>query len=325
MPRTNATQKLHLELLESRDLLSGVNFGIAEGQGFPPQFQQAATLPDLSGLTWIGDELLLAVHDAKNPGEKDRPRVSLLTLPQDLDGILWDPMELDWPEPLGPSNDLESVAGIPGTSDVLLVESGDNGSEFQRIFRAHFDGQRLSIQDDTHWPVAVNNVEATAVAKLGDKFVFLYAERAENQPSTLINWAEFSPSTLEFGPFTSVVFDNPDPDRINRPVVAMDVDSDGTIYVASAFDAEAAGYSNPDNGPFASSVWSIGDVTLVADHPQVTLFAPPRREATLDGLKVESVALRDDGSGTYEIFVGVDDENYGGTLRMLPPTGSFHG
>lgn len=70
-------------------------------------------------------------------------------------------------------------------------------------------------------------------------------------------------------------------------------------------------------------VWSIGAITLADGQPQVTLFDEPKREATLDGLKVESVALGDDGNGAYQIFVGVDDENYGGTLRLLPPSGNI--
>jgi hypothetical protein len=38
-------------------------------------------LPDLSGLAWMGEDLFVAVHDAKNPDELDRPRVSILALP----------------------------------------------------------------------------------------------------------------------------------------------------------------------------------------------------------------------------------------------------
>jgi hypothetical protein len=42
--------------------------------------QRASTLPDLSGLAWVDDQFLLAVHDAKNPEEDRRPRVSRPTL-----------------------------------------------------------------------------------------------------------------------------------------------------------------------------------------------------------------------------------------------------
>jgi hypothetical protein len=40
--------------------------------------------------------------------------------------------------------------------------------------------------------------------------------------------------------------------------------------------------------------------------------------AMVDGLKIESVAVRETDQGV-EIFVGTDDENFGGTIRQIPP------
>ena len=87
--------------------------------------QHVKSFPDLSGLAWVEGDTFLAVHDAKNPEELDRPRVNLLKLPQSLDGIAWTTLSLSWPGPLGPSGDLESIARIPGTDSFLLVESGE--------------------------------------------------------------------------------------------------------------------------------------------------------------------------------------------------------
>jgi hypothetical protein len=128
----------------------------------------------------------------------------------------------------------------------------------------------------------------------------------------------FDPDTLRFGSFSSVTFANPNPAAFNRPVVAMDVDSAGQIYVAAAFDAEAAKLPDPDNGPFASAVYRIGVVTETAGIPAVRLFESPLLEGTMDGFKVESVAIREDAEHGFQIFVGLDDENYGATLRLLP-------
>jgi hypothetical protein len=44
----------------------------------------------------------------------------------------------------------------------------------------------------------------------------------------------------------------------------------------------------------------------------------PRLLAIVDGFKPESIASSG-VSGGIELFVGTDDENYGGTLRPLPP------
>jgi len=282
-----------------------------------PQFRQASNLPDLSGLAWLGGGCFLAVHDAKVKGESGSPRASLLYLPTDSQGVLWKPLALDFRGPK--SNDLESAARIPGTKDVLLVESGDNGNErFQRIFKARVEEDWVRIIDVTPWPVSIYNVEASAVAVLGDRFVFLFAERAQGLTSTKLRWAVFDPEDLTFGQFSWIKFPNPDPKAFNRPVVAMDLDSGGQIYIASAFDAEAAELPDPDNGPFASAVFCIGELTEVNGQPQVMLFDIPRLQGTLDGFKVESVAVRESEEYGLQIFVGTDDENYGATLRLLP-------
>jgi hypothetical protein len=132
----------------------------------------------------------------------------------------------------------------------------------------------------------------------------------------------FDPGTLSFGQFQSVKFPNPDPLAFNRPLVAMDIDSIGLIHIASAFDAEAAGLPDPDNGPFASAVYSIGKLIQENGRPKVTLFKDPKLEGFLQGFKVESIAVRESDGYGLQIFVGTDDENYGATMRLLaPPTG----
>jgi hypothetical protein len=242
-----------------------------------------------------------------------------LQLPKDLDGLLWKTLKVrHWPH--GVSNDLESAASIPGSKDVLLVESGDSGKRrFQRIFLARVQGNHLDIKAFVRWPHRVYNVEATAVARKGNDYVFLYAERAQLEPETQLRWASFDPVNLTFGAFHSVTLVNPDPKRTNRPVVALDVDSRGKIYIATAFDPEAAKLPDPDNGPFASSVWLVGKVIRAqGGTPRVKLFNTPKRLATLDSLKVESISVRKLPGQDAEVFVGLDDENYGATLRKLP-------
>ncbi len=144
-----------------------------------PRFRQASALPDLSGLVWLDGDRFLAVHDAKVDGESGNPRASLIYLPADSQGVHWKRQGLDFHGLK--SNDLESAARIPGTMDVLLAESGDNGNpRFQRIFKARVEDNQVRIINVTPWPVSIHNVEATAVAALGDRFVFLFAERAQN-------------------------------------------------------------------------------------------------------------------------------------------------
>jgi hypothetical protein len=284
-------------------------------------FRPVQQLPDLSGLAWIGGDTFLAVHDAKNPDELDRVRVSLLMLPESLKGLLWRPLRVRFPD--GPSNDLESAARIPGTRHVLLVESGDDAGAFQRIFLTKVVGNRVFATDVVEWSrfTEVFNVEGTAVAETELGYLFLWAERASGEQSTKIRWAPLTVVPFAIGPeLDSATFELPD-DLVdaednplyNRPVVGMEVDADGRLYIVAAFDPEGT-VEEPDNGPFRGAVFEIGRVTggTVQLDPEPTLLA------TVDGFKLESIASRE-VNGRIELFVGTDDENYGGTLRPLPP------
>lgn len=274
--------------------------------------EPASKLLDLSGLAWLGGDRFVGVHDAKNPDELDRPRVSILTLPMGPEGLLFRTVDIDWPDLFGPSSDLESVASIPGTNDLLFAESGDdNDPDFRRLFLARWDGKDIRMIDFTFWPVDVFNVEATAVAAVTGGYIFVYAERAEGMPSTQIQWASFEPADLTFGPFSSVTFDNPDPDRANRPVVGMDVDTQGNLYIVSAFDPDE------DAGPFQSSIYVVGRFADGEGGAALILDEVPTLVGRVDGFKTESVTIRE-VNGAVEVFIGTDDEDLGNVLRPLP-------
>jgi hypothetical protein len=89
-------------------------------------------------------------------------------------------------------------------------------------------------------------------------------------------------------------------------VVGIEVDRSGGLYTVAAFDPDS------DDGPYRSAILSIGRVSGGG----VVLDPAPSVVGTLDGLKVESVTLRET-DGTRELFFGTDDENYGGILRPL--------
>ena len=279
-------------------------------------------LLDISGLAWIQDNTFLAVSDAKNPDEKAFTRVSLLGLPNSLSGINFNALKLKFPG--GLSNDLESAAGIPGTNKVLLVESANNNGAYQRIFLADVGENSVAIKETVTWTdfTSVYNVEGSAVADTHSGLIFIWAERNTQQQSTEVKWTDLQlkPFAIgQSGEVNSVTFtlpaglidQNGDP-LYNRPIVGLDVDSAGNLYSVASFDPEGL-VPDPDIGPFRSIVFKIGQV--VAD--DVVLDAEPTTMSILDSLKVESVAIRENGHGV-EIFVGTDDENYGGILRKLP-------
>jgi hypothetical protein len=275
----------------------------------------ASTLFDLSGLAWIDGDRFLAVHDSKNPDEKERPRVSLVWLPKSPEGIFWQPLEVDWQSPLGLSNDLESLARIPSTRQFLLIESGEKsfaGQQCKRIFLAELHDQGLKIVSVSNLP-AVKNIEGATVARLGKRLFFIFAERADHRPHTDIQWAElqlapFQLGSLQRARFTPAGFTG----RNWRPVSAIESDSQGRLFVATAYDTD------DDNGPFRSVIWRAGQIRLEkGGRSRLILQAAPERLAILDGLKVESLAIRET-TGKLELFAGTDDENYGATIRPIP-------
>ena len=289
--------------------------------GHQAQPKPPAPLLDLSGLAWLGGDRFLAVHDAKTPKEDALPRVSILTLPASLDGIRRIDATPAFPE--RNSSDLEAVAAIPGTNKLLLAESGDDAGPFDRIFLAEVRGHAVKVLDTVRWRdfTAYHNIEAVAVAAAdGGLPVLLWAERNSGQDATELHWVRLSvePFRIE-GPVASVRFRLPASGRdargaalYNRAIVALDTDGDGRIYAASTLDPEGVA-ADPDNGPFRSIVYRIGRL----GGGRVVLDATPEVLAVLDGLKVESVTVRE-RDGRPEVFIGTDDENYGGILRPLP-------
>ena len=276
-----------------------------------------SVLPDISGLAWIEGGRFLAVHDAKLPEEAGFPRVSLLDLPTGLDGLGWLPLAIEFDG--SATSDLESAARVPvdGRVLVLIAESTEEVAEkpfSNRIFLLEVSGDEVQVVDHAEWPIATTNIEGIAVAEAGGMLLFLYAERAHGKPSSEIRWAEMALDPLRFGPFRSAGrFASPDPSGpLARPVSALEIDAQGSLYAASAEDPD------DDGGPFRSSVYRIGRVTSEAGAPAVALDDAPTLVGILDGLKVEAIAARGREDGSVELWVGVDDEFYGGTLRRLP-------
>jgi hypothetical protein len=322
-------------MLTSAALLITASCGDNGGGEVDSGFVPLAVPTDFSGLAWLGDDdgddapahLFLAVHDAKNEdGERERTRVSILRSPIDESGMGWQQLDaLEFPE-RGLSNDLESVARVPDRNAVLLVESGDGGDkpgdtsadDGAGIYVASFtlgNGEvDVRLDSYTPWPATPSplvNVEATAVAADDDgQLWFLYAERASGRDSTTINWTSVDlgdDGSLMFGTeWQSMPFTRPGPEG-SRPASALEVGPDGSVFVAAAWDPD------DDNGPYESAVWLVG----TWDGAVIDPLDEPVEVGRADGFKIESIAVA--GDDDRAVCVGVDDEDYGATLRPLRP------
>jgi hypothetical protein len=274
-----------------------------------------APIPDFSGLQWVDGKRFLAVHDAKNPKSPEEfPRVSMVWLPENPAGIGRKSLTLDWPEAEAPASDLESISRLPGTNKYLLVESGSSslrGRVFKRAFLVEMKGESLSMIGSMELP-AVVNIEGTAVAKVSDGYVFLWAERADNEAKTTIWHAPLKLAPLSLGKAKGSVYKPAGfTGRYWRPVSALEIDSKGVIYAASAYDTD------DDSGPFNSVVWRIGRIDLKAKSSKAIALDPkPTLIAQVDGIKIEALSVVEN-AGSYELFYGFDDENFGGGLRRI--------
>lgn len=272
-------------------------------------------MPNLSGLAWIEDDLFIGIHDTKrSPQNCDQPRISLLRLPvSEFEGVTWKFLDLEFPVSLGTCSDLESAGRIPDGQGFLFAESGQERKYDPRIFFAVYKKNMLNIESYVVWPVRIENVEAIEVCKVGGKLVFLYAERGDSLPETKLRWADLSLNPMKFGLFKEVTYKSIDPvSKGSRPIVALAVDSDNFIYSVSAYD------SGNDGGPFRSTVWQIGKMVLDEKGKPEVKLTESKRLATMDGLKVESIAVRESKDSEKQIYVGTDDEHYGGIIRLLP-------
>lgn len=267
------------------------------------------SLPPVSGLGCLPGGGFLAVTDAKNAAKDPGVLPPLIRVHPGENGYTWEPVAVPWPDPDGAPNDLESVAAVPGTDSFLLVESAYRESRFGRILRVSGDGRLLGF---TSLIEPVTNVEGTAVAKVGERLVFLDAERGEDQTDTRLRWFVLGLEPLTLGQPRGTDLRLPEPSGPHhRHISALEVDGQGRIFASSTFD--------PGNqGPFRSIVWEIGKVEESAGQPAVTLFPQPRRLATIDGFKVEALAACPSADGKERLYIGTDDEDYGGAIRPLP-------
>lgn len=270
----------------------------------PPAVQPRA-LPPISGLGCLPDGSLLAVLDTKNNAPAEASRVIRVRVSEGDSS--WEPVAIEWPAPDGASNDLEGVAAVPGTDSFLLVESSYYQGRFGRIFQVSADGDVLR---NGRLPVDVDNVEGAAVAEIGGRPVLLFGERG----SGTIRWADLglAGTELAFESTGSVRFQTAEPQGANhREIAALEVDPEGRLFTASTVDPG-------DRGPFRSVIWEIGRVEENGGTVAVTLLPEPRRIADVPDAKVEALAFCQGADGRRRLFLGTDDEDFGGSIRPLP-------
>ena len=281
---------------------------------------------EFSGIAWLqtrpatdrDQEVFLVAHDVRaDEKEGQLPRLSLVATPLDETGIQINPVTAEFPET---ANDLESIARLPGRDAALLVESNADGKDpTPSIYLATWDDDlKMQIDAQVPWPKTPEplvNVEASAVFSANDQDWFLYAERAEDLGKTQIHMTKLkvgSDQSVTFGSqWQSVSFTPPVPQGA-RPATAMDISTNGNVYVAAAVDPG-------DVGPFDSAVYRAAKLSTQDNTVKLAGVRSPKPIGRSNGLKIEALALID---GKQPLFFGDDDEDYGGLLRQLRTSSS---
>jgi len=272
-------------------------------------------LNDLSGLTTIGDQQFIGLHDMKSSEDSEENfRFSLITLPNSNQKYLKiTPLFPKYIEGIPLPCDLESACNLPDNQGFLFCESGQCWGGEKRIFYTKYNTGNIEFISFIDWPIPVSNVEATEVCKVNDKLVFLYAERAQGEQSTYIRWAPISLDPLTLGSFQEVLYKSKMPLTSSfRPVVGMDIDNEGNIYIVSSYDPGI------DTGPFKSAILKIGYIRSDKNGIPVVKLKKSKVMGTMDGLKVESISIIETPDGEKHIYYGTDDEHHKGIIRQLP-------
>lgn len=268
--------------------------------------------PSYSGLAWVEGDVFLGVHDAKNSAKhRQDPRLSVVRMQEDAVQEQWYSFNADSRLFRLPS-DLESISTLPQGQGFLLVESGQDPQP--QIYHLTCEHGAPVTRSQGPWPIPVENVEASEVFAAGQEWYFIYAERAKNKPSTQIRWAPFTINPLAFGTFQEITYTSEGfHGKGIRPISAMAIDREGNIYITATYDPGGG------VGPFRSIVRKIGRITPDGQGKAKVQLHQPLTLATLDGVKVEGLALKEGAGQEPHIYIGTDDEDFGGIVRPLPP------
>ena len=301
-------------------LLAGCTAGLQA-----PLNQVTTVANGFSGLVLVEDEIYLGIHDTKS--FEDAVRLSLFDVQQQSER----PVTVeDWEHAEGRSSDLEAGCAVPGRANEFLVaESGDWKGQYGRVFHLRLNvtsstAQVLGVADFPTW--ASNSEDATGdqfegLTCLGledDRVLLLLGERGGSEKFVhgRLRWATLNLDThaLSFTDVGSAGLELNAPgawtdDTLNRDIAALHLDEEGQLWVAATEDFG-------DDGPFRSVVYRAGTVTANVE-ATVALLPSFSVARMLPGVKIEAIARAPASLAGFALAIGTEDENLGGTWRII--------
>jgi hypothetical protein len=281
-------------------------------------------LPGISGMVKVASNHYLVAHDAKRPGV---PRLGLVEIR--ADGPQYHVVDIDaWPSGEDMANDLEGICAVPGrANEFLLAESGfyPKYGKFGRVIKVAYDaGSARARYRGAFRPFEApsqgaetpkhQQIEGIACVQRGRTIALLFAWRGhKTQPGTLV-WGTLEDVDAVEPTFTEKGRCALSPDVIaDRGAADLYAKAEGEAWEVLSVASLDAG----DLGPFRSSVYSAGMLT-VADEGEIC-FEAGQAEVLWDieGLKIEALAAPADCLPTSGLSVAADDESYKGVWRPI--------
>jgi hypothetical protein len=245
----------------------------------------------VSGLAPAPDGGWVMVRDNKLSGQN---RVALLSAA----GVV---TQLTWPG--SAPVDLEAIDAVPGRPGQYAVVTSAGAGRIISV-----TGTTLTVVRSFQLPAGLNQNEGFALTRRDATLIAVWGNRGSVTAPGRLFAATFDPDAGVFGAFVSGAVRVPYPQTSVRHISDTTVLDDGRIMVSSTSDPGTS-------GPFASAVYDVGSVSLVAGRARLSLVTPSSR-GTFEGHKVEAIAC----AGTSGLL-GADDEKLGGWVAAIDVCG----
>ena len=268
-----------------------------------------------SGIALIDGARVISVHDVKpRTSEGSTGWLGTFDLPSGKKASLsWRHLDSNLAQLSPLPRDVESISLVPGTSSILIGESGVIGSNQQRLFQLVEVGGQWKVIHVFNWPWPLSNTEGMEVCRVGDHDYFVSAERSDGASFVELVWSQVDTDSWRFGEVFRTRFVPPAVRAQvgQRLISSLSCDEEGRLYGAAAFDP------GNESGPFRSVVFEIGSFHAVKDLAELKIRHQPVH-LMIPGFKVEGLVVTkgEEGSGR-RVLISTDDEGMGGTIRWL--------
>lgn len=271
-----------------------------------------STIPGVSAMLKLSSQDYLIAHDRKSNDPGNRLQI----LKPVVNGILIEPLKIDWFHPDGPPSDIEALCEIQ-RGRILLAESGFFTNEgvrrFGRIFEISLSRSSTSSWKGEHTasytlPQDTVNIEGILCGMSDGRKEVILGERGGDGDHGALRYGIIDNEQVIIKRNLPFPIENEDWFQRSRTRVIADLfkDDKGQIW--------AVGTRDPgDNGPFESMIYRLGGMSSM----ELSSFQAVEKiseKFLIPGFKIEAIAQ---GPSEGQIAIASDDENLGAAWRVV--------